>query len=186
MTTRRDFLFSVLATATLPRALGAVTLDPRDQVRVITETTCADVRAFGRHFSHSTRTPGIDPTDFLFSLERELAREGPAFVYGLTRESNRFLVEQCAGAYGYRRVYLGDHRYREGGLQHCLEGGATALDELKRGFAHSPKRWAEILSQALPLLSRPDSGTQRLDAFTASRRPVDSAGHLVSWLLRRS
>ena len=184
MSTRRDFLFSVLATAALPGAVGAAGFDRSNPVRVIAETACADARAFGGHFSLGKRTPSIDPRNFLFSLERELASERPTFVYGLTRESNRFLVEQCAGAYGYRRVYLGDHRYRKGGLLHCLEGGTTALDELARSFGRGPMRWTGILSQALPLLSRADPGTQRLEVFAATRRPADSSGHLVSWLLR--
>jgi len=186
MSTRRDFLFSSLVVAAMPVLANGARVCGDTVARVITESGCADTRSFAQAFDANAMPSGADPADVLFHLDDELATGKVDVVYGLTRSSTRFLVEQTATPYGYRLVYHGEHCYTPEGLQHSLNAAPGLLPPLMERFRNNSGAWTGELAQAMRSLGESTGMTTTRKALVAATAPGDSPRHLVSWLLRQA
>jgi hypothetical protein len=183
MTTRRGFLISTLALASTPVVARGATLGTAPVVRIITEAICADTRNFARHFGiHSGN--GEDSAECLFELERELIDNKLDRIFGLTRASTQFLVQQTAASYGYQTTYQGQHQYESEQLTHSLEGSRASIDIAAKRLTHHDGAWAAELADAMSVLGDSDALSEQRVFTLASDIPNDSSRHLVSWMLR--
>jgi hypothetical protein len=181
MPDRRSFIKTSLLAGGLPIA-AVLPMAHADgtTIRTLVDPTCSDARAFAR--AHGTTASTLD----------RVYHDG-AFVaahaqcwFGLTRDSDYFIMTQRAAEHGYRAGYVGVHDYRDGSLRHTLRGARQLLVLLGAAITAAPARWPQILAHALPLLAASDHADQHLNLRSAITRPADSGGYLVSWCLRRA
>ena len=184
MSTRRDFLISTFAVAAVPLIARAGALSKAPMVRVITESTCADTLNFAGRCGIHSYIVGRDPAEFLFELERDLRDKKIDLVYGLSRASTQFLVEQTANPYGYQTGYQGQHRYVDQHLVHTLSGSDKSIESVADRLELNARPWAVELADAVGVLAHSSAPTRRTTVSVPSRIPRDSSRHLVSWLLR--
>ena len=184
MSTRRGFLISTLAVAAVPVVARSGMLGTAPVVRVITESICADTSSFAQRFGIGSCVSGGDPAEFLFDLERELSNNKLDFIFGLTRSSTQFLVEQIAIPHGYRLTYHGHHRYTDQQLIHTLNGSRKSIDVAAQRLKINTDSWASDLADTVEVLQSSDKLTQQYEFKTARELPSDSSRHLVSWLLK--
>ncbi len=184
MSTRRGFLASTLAVTTVPLVARAGVLSDAPMVRIITESTCADTLRFAARFGIHSSVVGGDPAEYLFDLERDLRDHKIDLVYGLSRASTQFLVEQTALPHGYQFGYQGQHRYIKQRLLHSLSGTRESIDIVAGRLEWHTRPWAVELADALGVLGSSVAPTQHSEVSAASVIPKDSSRHLVSWLLR--
>ena len=184
MSTRRGFLVSTLAVATVPLVARAGSLGDAPIVRVITESICPDTLSFAARFGIQSNVVGGDPAEFLFDLERELRYKKVDLIYGLSRASTQFLVEQTAIPHRYRTCYAGQHRYVDQRLVHTLSGSCESIDIVTGRLQLNTKPWTVALADAVGVLGGSAALIDRSEFAVASKIPQDSSRHLVSWLLR--
>lgn len=169
----------------LPVATRASTAEISSTLRVVSEASCRDTRRFASEFAPDPSIPGVDPARLLFDLQRELRRGVLHAVFGLSKDSNAFLIEQAAAAHGYHSVFRAEHRYTAQGLCHRLKGSRPALDALQSRLVRAREGWAGALPDPWDLLSEDAADTACRHITVSAARPADSGGYLVSWLLRR-
>jgi len=184
MPTRRDFLTSTLAVATLPVVAGGAVTDKQAVVRVIAESVCADSRSFADRFGVELQTAYVDPTKVLFDLEHDLGKGRVDLIFGLTRPSTQFLVEKIALPYGIEKIYEGQHQYTDGRLVHTLCGPKEPIDFLTPRLTRDPGIWARELAGAIGLLGESVENPRERKFEVASEIPSGSSRYLVSWLFR--
>lgn len=165
---------------------GAVSSRLRPRVRVVSELACRDTQTFARACGVHSSTISDDPSEVLFDLERELDRGTTDLVYGLTRDSTRFLFEQSAARHAYAPLYSGEHRYSGQQLRHKLNGSASGVNALARGLQANPLAWPQSLADAIAALATRADTPAHIEFFTVGECPHDGAGYLTSWLLGRS
>lgn len=184
MSTRRDFLASTLAFTTVSLAAGAGANEFSPKVRIVTESVCLDTLRFARHFGVGSNHNSKDPAEFLFALERELRRSGTRFVYGFTRASTQFLVEQILAPHNYQICYRGRHRYVDTRLEHVLEGSLGPIDAVTAGIKKAVQPWPLELAEGVEVL-RDSVDLKQQSVFSITTGvPQNASGHLTSWLLR--
>ena len=184
MSTRRNFLASTLAFTTVSLAASAGVGEFAPKVRIVTEPVCLDTLHFARHFGIKSNHKSKDPAEFLFALERELRGSGIRFVYGFTRASTQFLVEQILAPHNYQICYRGRHRYVDKRLEHVLEGSLGPIDALTAGMKTTLQPWPLELAEAVEVLRDSVSIRQQSVFSVTAGVPRNSYGHLTSWLLR--
>lgn len=183
MSTRRGFLVSTLAAVSVPLAARASMLGQAPVVRVITESICTDTLSFARHFGIHSKTT-VDPAELLFDLEHEIKHSEVNLIFGLTRASTQFLIEQTAIPHGYQTTYRGEHRYAEEGLTHSLSGSRESIDILAERLSINSSPWTSALADTVGILDGSRAPAQHHELTLTSAIPHDSSRHLVSWLLR--
>lgn len=129
--------------------------------------------------------PGPDPLEFLEKLQDSVRSEKGRRVFGLTSNSNRFLIEQTLAPLGYRRTYSGEHRYKDDRLSHTFDGPHSSLERVVSGVTDSGSNWAAFLANSLEEFVAHDKLGGRMSVDVAARRPINSTGFLCSWLLQR-
>lgn len=183
MLTRRGFLlsaFSVSSLSLLPKA-GITISSPN--VLVVSEETCADTRDFVTHLP--TELLGDDPAVLIQKLETDLPLQTYDIIFGLTRDSNYFLIDQYLALSAYKPVYEGRHRYSKMSLMHEIRADKNTSAFLKERIQMKPERWTESLSQVPPLVFYSESSTDSMSIRVSCECPHDSPGQLVSWMYKR-
>lgn len=182
MISRRGFLKVTLAAGVMPALAHADTLAGGDRLlAIVVEPACADMREF-----LATSTQPVLRTANAGALMDALGATPLRRCFGLSCDSQFFLVEQMAAALGYRLAYHGVHDYRDGRLRHQLTGARAAVDELAQAFAQSGAAWSTALAHALPQLARTRARGSQAIVVSDTPRPTDSGGYLVSWCLHRA
>ncbi len=182
MLDRRTFIKTTLLATALPAlTLARPTLASKVGLCLVVDGSCRDARQFVDH-CEVTPLSVSDAAQVLTVLARDDVQRG----FGLTRDSHFFLIEQMAGALGYRVGYHGVHDYRDGSLRHTLSGAHDLVDGLAQAFSVAAADWAVPLASAVPALNRDVTRTARIEVRGNSPRPVDSGGYLVSWCLHRA
>lgn len=184
MPTRRGFLTATLAVATLPVGAGGAITDKQAVVRIIAESVCADSGSFADRFGIELQTAHEDPTKALFDLDHDLGKGRVNLIFGLTRPSTQFLVEQIAVPYGIEKTYEGQHQYTDGRLVHTLCGSKQPIDFLTPRLTRDPGIWARELADAIGLLGESVEYPRERKFEVANEIPNNSSRYLVSWLLR--
>jgi hypothetical protein len=184
MPTRRGFLSSTLAVATLPAVASGTVLDKQPVVRVIAESICGDTNSFANRFGMHLQSLCSDPTKVLFDLENEISDGGVDLIYGLTRPSTQFLVEQIALPHRFEKTYEGQHQYMDGRLVHTLCGPEEPIDLLTQRLTIDPGIWACDLADAVGLLGASAGGSRERKFEVANEIPSASSRYLVSWLFK--
>jgi hypothetical protein len=187
MLSRRTFLqasLSVTAVPLLSPLTSAEALSAPLNILVFAEDVCPDSRRFAR--SLGARHLGADPSEQLQALQATLASEEYDAVFGLTRNSNQFLIEQYGQAQRYYPSYKGVHEYNEQGLLHQLNGDKEVVAALADNLLASPSQWATAIAASAPLICRSCAPTISQVIQTSVSRPQESPGYLVSWMLQRS
>ncbi|HCU90460.1 MAG TPA: hypothetical protein DGR97_10975 [Gammaproteobacteria bacterium] len=184
MSTRRDFLASTLAFTTVSLAAGAGANEFAPKVRIVTEPVCSDTLHFARYFGVKRNHTSKDPGEFIFALEDELRGGGVRFVYGLTRASTQFLVEQILAPHNYQICYRGRHRYVNKGVEHVLEGSAGPIDSVTAGMKNTEQPWPLELAEGVDVLRDSIDLKQQSAFWVTTGVPQNISGHLTSWLLR--
>ena len=182
MISRRTFLHTALAASVLP-TLRWADAAPRYTagLQVVVDGACSDARSFVEQCGVRPLI-GSDTAALLATLLRDETRA----CFGLTRDSQYFLIEQMAGACGYRHGYHGVHDYRDGGLRHHLHGARDRIDGLAQALRDAGQAWAVPLAAAMPALARDSTRDTRIATRGDASRPADSGGYLVSWCLHRA
>ncbi|MEE2982776.1 MAG: hypothetical protein VX929_05725 [Pseudomonadota bacterium] len=185
--TRRAFLQSSLIALGLPlsASLKPGIFSEERRLRVVTDTVCDDTRRFATMCGRHVEAIDVDPSRCLSSLEDDFRAHRIDLVFGLSFDSNRFLVEQIALQYAFRRDYLGMHDFRSGRFSHRLEGHGRFVDALGDAVETNPASWIEAMASSLSLLSSPDSTEKAQSTGIAPAQGTGSAAYLVSWSLRR-
>lgn len=181
MISRRTFLQSALAVSLLPSLSWAVAPRCATGWWVVVDGACGDARSFARHCGVAPRM-GSDISAVLATLMRDDRRA----CFGLTRDSQFFVIEQMAGALGYCLGYHGVHDYRDGGLRHCLHGASDRVNRLAQALRLAGAAWAEPLAATIPALSHDRTRDTLVEVRGDASRPADSGGYLVSWCLHRA
>lgn len=181
MIARRTFLQTALAVSVLPTLGWAAAPRCAAGLRVVVDGACGDGRSFAEQCGVAPRT-GNDFSAVLATLMRDNSRA----CFGLTRNSQFFLIEQMAGALGYRLGYHGVHNYRDGGLRHYLSGARDRVDGLAQSLRPAGAAWAEPLAATMPALSHDRKRDRRAEVRGDASRPADNGGYLVSWCLHRA
>jgi hypothetical protein len=122
-----------------------------------------------------------DPTKILFDLKNELSHGGVDLIYGLTRPSTQFLVEQFAFPHGFGKTYEGQHRYMHGRLVHTLCGPDEPIDLLAPRLIRDPGIWARELADAIGFLGESVENPRERKFEVANEIPSGSSRYLVSW-----
>ena len=181
MLDRRRFLIASLALAALPPLARAARLRDADGVSVVVDGACSDVRHFTAQCTVTTGSV-CDAVQVMTTLAASEVRH----CFGVSRDSQFFLIEQMASELGYRLGYQGSHAYRDGTLRHRLSGAQRVLDTLAPQLRSAGAAWAAPLARALPALISDRSRSAEVELKVAAARPPDSAGYLVSWCLHRA
>ena len=181
MISRRTFLQSALAVSVMPTLSWAAAPRCAAGLCVVVDGACGDARCFVGQCGEAP-LKGSDISAVLARLMRDDSRA----CFGLTRDSHYFLIEQMAGALGYRLGYHGVHDYRDGGLRHCLSGARDRVDGLAQAVRVAGAAWAEPLAASMPALSYDATRDTRVEVRGDAIRPADSGGYLVSWCLHRA
>jgi hypothetical protein len=182
MLDRRTFIKSTLCASALPaltQARGRLAGDER--LRVVSNGACGDTRRFVGHCAQPPFTL-VAPAQAV----SELADDSVQHAFGLTPDSDYFVIAQMAAALGYRVGYHGVHDYRAAQLQHVLTGSPQLVDALAQTFDVAGTDWATHLASAVVAISHDSSRGARVTVCGGSPRPADSGGYLVSWSLHRA
>ncbi|MEM8936763.1 MAG: hypothetical protein AAGC77_10190 [Pseudomonadota bacterium] len=187
MTNRRDLLKAGLWAGAIPLAGGTAFAhrEPaQKQILVFSETVCPETEVFGRDV-HAHRL-GADPSTEMFDLDAALKKGVVKAVFGLTRNSSQFLIEQVALAHGYYPTFKGVHAYDNGSLRHEITGARSDVLRLTDQIQNAPALWPQIIARNVPVL-RAAHGAKEIARFqTPLRRPQQSPGYLVSWMLEKA
>lgn len=178
---RRTFLQTALAASMLPTLSWAAAPRCVAGLCVIVDGACGDARSFAGRCGVAAQN-GSDYSAVLAILMRDNTRTG----FGLTRDSQFFLIEQMAGDFGYRLGYHGIHDYRDGGLRHRLTGARNRLSSLAPALRLAGAAWPAALATNMAALSDDTTRNARLEVQALAARPADSGGYLVSWCLHRA
>ena len=181
MLCRRTFLKAALAVSVLPTLTWAAAPRRERGLCVVVDGRCGDARSF---IDCCALAP-LAASDTAAVLAA-LMRDGTRTCCGLTRDSQYFLIEQMAGAHGYRVGYHGVHDYRDGSLRHQLSGACEPLHGLAHALRGAGPAWALPLAAAMPALSYHNTRDTRIEVLSDATRPADSGGYLVSWCLHRA
>ncbi len=181
MLCRRTFLKAALAVSVMPTLISAAA--PRRELGmfVVVDGRCGDARSFIDCCAMAP-LPASDTAAVLAALMRDSTRT----CCGLTRDSQYFLIEQMAGAHGFRVGYHGVHDYRDGSLRHQLSGAREPIDGLAHALRDAGPAWAVPLAAAMPALSHHNTRDTHVEVLSDAPRPADSGGYLVSWCLNRA
>ena len=175
MISRRTFLQPALAVSVLPTLSWAAAPRCAAGLCVVVDGACGAARSFAGQCAVAPRK-GSDVSAVLTALMRDDSRA----CFGLTRDSQFFLIEQMAGAFGYRLGYHGVHDYRTGGLRHRLSGARKSVDRLAQALRVAGA------ACTMPALSHHPTRDTRVEVRGDASRPADSGGYLVSWCLHRA
>lgn len=181
MLDRRRFLIATVALAALPPLARAACQRDEDRLWVMVDGTCSDVRYFSAQCTMGTGS-ACDAMQAMTTLAASEVRH----CFGLSRDSQFFLMEQMASEFGYSLGYQGTHDYRGGALRHRLIGARGVLDTLAPQLRSAGAAWAAPLARALPALVGDRSRSAEVELNVAAARPPDSGGYLVSWCLHRA
>ena len=180
MLDRRRFLIATLALTALPPLARAARQRDDDGLWVMVDGICSDIR----HFTAQCTVTTCSACDALEVMDT-LAASEVRHCFGLSRDSQFFLIEQMASELGYRLGYQGRHDYRDGALRHRLNGARGVLDALAPQLRDAGAAWTAPLARALPALVSDRSRGAEVELKVAAPRPPDSGGYLVSWCLHR-
>ena len=187
MLSRRTFLqasLSVSAVPLLSQLADAEVLATTRKILVFAEDVCPDTERFAR--TVGATQIGSDPSEQLLRLQEMLASGDYDAVFGLTRNSNQFLVEQYAQTQRYYPSYKGVHEYNAQGLDHRLNGDSEVVAGLATRLVLSPAEWAATVAKSANLICRSCALTENQTVQTALARPEEGPGYLVSWMFQRA
>lgn len=187
MTSRRDFLAGSLLVAGAPVVHGVLAGAAAEmrRVRFVTESDCSHACRFVARLPNQVACIPADPLDYLDDFVHAIRDDACDAVFGLTRDSNQFLLTQLAAAHGFRVTYSGIHDARDGAVRHTLQGDLRTLERVALGLAVRAAAWPETLADLSATLL--GASASKLRRRIASGVPAAKNGlpYLTSWTLRR-
>lgn len=187
MQSRRIFLKTGLSLCVLPTTLhiaAASGMSLPARALTFSENACCDSRLFTEVMS--AERLNVDPSAHLLELDAVLSSGDYDTIFGLTRASNHFLIKQYAEAHQLARVYTGIHKYDADALEHRLQGSSPVVNYLTELLRASPHAWPQMLAESASIIARSGSvGDVSKTIRVLTRRPNDSPGYLVSWMMEK-
>ncbi|MDA0824737.1 MAG: hypothetical protein O3C28_20295 [Proteobacteria bacterium] len=183
MSTRRGFLISSAAVLAGPTHLHAQLLGKK--TRIVIDSNSPEGNLFSEYLLAPTTVIDLDPLNVLTALNDEFAKHDIDTVYGLTRGSNRFLIEQFARPNGYRMIHTGEHEFGNGQIAHTLTSTPSHVDDFAEHIVRSRANWPVEVARLL------ESRTSHQDAPIRNNRvvglPISAGrvGQLCSWTLEK-
>ncbi|MFT4585340.1 MAG: hypothetical protein ACI8XZ_005108 [Gammaproteobacteria bacterium] len=183
MYTRRGFLVSSAAVMAGPTLLHAGPSGSR--TRVVIDSSSPEGDLFSQYFRVPTTAIDLDPLSVLTELSGEFANHELDTIYGLTRGSNRFLIEQFAKPNGYRIIHAGEHEFGDGQIAHKLTGAPRSMDDLVEDIARASANWPVEVARLLESKKLDHEAPTNNDRVVGADVPAGRVGQLCSWTLQR-
>ncbi|MFT4561132.1 MAG: hypothetical protein ACI9BW_000872 [Gammaproteobacteria bacterium] len=174
MTTRRGFLVSSAAVMAGPSLVHAELAGSR--TLVVIDSGSPEAELFSQYFVAPTSVLNFDPLNALAEMDGEFANHNIDTVYGLTRGSNRFLIEQLARPSGYRILYAGEHEFGNGQIAHKLTAPPSIMDNFAEHVVSAHGTW--------PVEIAPEPSTE-IVRVVGAHVSEGCIGQLCSWTLQR-
>lgn len=187
MLSRRALLKFVAITAGLrvSSALGTPARAAHPVFRVATSGRCTDTRCFRGALGGVPLCLDVGAENFIAELAAALAASDTGLVAGLSRDSDFVLVTQLALERGFSPGFKGEHRYRDGVVEHRLETDGATAQVLRRTLLASGPNWPASLAQSLPTIAVAGGAARATRFEMPAQRPADSPGYLLSWTFGR-
>lgn len=105
-------------------------------------------------------------------------------VFGLTRDSDFFVLEHTAGQRGFSVHYRAIHDFRGVALIHEIDAPHAVALPLSTSLQQARAAWPQMLAGALPLIARAEGTLTRAKTTVAATYNGADSGYLVSWMLK--
>lgn len=195
MLTRRAFLKTTAATAAIAgssnglAALQGKRLESNDiPTLVFADENNPRAAVFANSWSRgSTPVPSTTARDVAGQMGEidHFCRIHPdGIVFGLTRDSDFFVLEHTAAQRGFSVHYRATHDFRGAVLVHEIDAPQAVALSLNTSLERAGAAWPQMLASALPLIARAQGALTRTRTTVATSYNGADSGYLVSWMLK--
>jgi hypothetical protein len=153
---------------------------------VVIDSSSPEGKSFSEYFLAPTAVIDLDPLDVLTALNDEFAKHEVDTVYGLTRGSNRFLIEQFARPNGYRMIHTGEHEFGNGQIAHTLTSSPSHVENFAEHIVHSRANWPVEVARLLESRTSHQGTPTRNNRVVGANISAGRVGQLCSWTLEKA
>lgn len=125
-----------------------------------------------------------DVTGQIAEIESFCNANPNGLVFGLTRDSDFFVLEHTAAQMGFSLHYRGVHDFRETALLHEIDAPHTVALPLAKHLQQAQEAWPQMLAGALPLIAQADGPQTRTKVAVPAVYQPEESGYLMSWMLK--
>lgn len=194
MLTRRAFLKSTVAASALAGSTGLAALQgDRRQVGelpslVFTDEIDPQAALFANAWSNGAApipaATARDVADQIGEIDRFCQTCPNGIVFGLTRDSDFFVLEHTAAQRGFSVHYRATHDFRGTSLVHQIDAPLSVALPLTASLRQAQTAWPQLLAGALPLIAHAQGAITRANTTVAAAYSGADSGYLLSWMLK--
>jgi hypothetical protein len=196
MLTRRAFLKTTIAATAAVGSATSVALQSNrhniDQIPLLIFTDNSDPKV--KLFSGSLATSLVSE---ISCIDKDVAtqigevtdfchRNPEGLLYGLTRDSDFFVLEHTAAQQGFSLHYKGVHDFRAELMRHQVDAPRGIAGPLINAFKQAEDKWPEVLGGAAQLIAASGGNIIAEETLVALDYSTGDPGYLVSWMMKKA
>ncbi len=193
MLTRRAFLKSTVAASAIAGSTGLAALQSKRleshdiPTLVFADENNLQATLFANTWNGSAPLPSATARDVAGQMGEidNFCRTHPdGIVFGLTRDSDFFVLEHTAAQRGFSVHYRATHDFRGAALVHDIDAPHAVALPLSTSLQQARAAWPQMLASALPLIAQAQGTLTRAKTTVAATYNRADSGYLVSWMLK--